>query len=530
MRYLLASALTLALALALPAQPAIEVRVQPVRRFLEVAEYTAKLVDQEDAGNQATQFVQSMIDPKKGLEGIDPDRPIGLYATVAENPVESQVVAVVPIADEEAFLGLLTGKLSLEPKKGDDGVYSVQAPGVPLPVHFRFADKSCYVTVGLPAALEKDRLIAPKTFFAAPESGLLAVRVRLDRLPPKLVKQAIAQAELKAADDAKNDPDTPEGRGQKLGRELALAAFAAAATEGKEFAVRLTADPKADDLSADLKLTAKDGTGLQKTFRGLTERKAVAGGLAVPSDPLAVLRVNARLTGKAQEQWAEQMTALLAEAVAKAKESDKQAAKLVADAVGPTLKSGVFDLGVAALAGSGKAVRVVGAAAVVDGKRIETVVKQFAPFAPEDKAKFAFDQGTAGGLTLHTVTVADPKFGQATGTDKVWLGTGEKRLAFAVEPDGKLLKATADQAPAPAPVFEARFAIARILPLLEDALPADKAKALTSEVFGATGPAAGTDALALTVAGGEALTARVSLTGKALALLVKTDKAKKAKD
>lgn len=512
-----------------PPAPAVEVRVQSVNQFLDRAEYLAKLVDQEDAGDQATQFVRSLIDAKTGLEGIDPARPMGIYATVAANPVESRVVAVLPIADQEAFLGLLTGKLSLEPKKGDDGVYNLQVPGVQLPVCFRFADKSCYVTAGLPTALATERLIAPTAFFAAPEDALLAVKVRLDRLPPELVKQAIAQAELRNADQAKTDPDTPEGRGQKFGRELFLSAFAAAAAEGQEFSFRVTVDPKADDLSADLKLTAKSGTGLAETFQGLTGRKAAAGGLPVPADPLAVLRVNGRLTGTAQEQWAGQMDAVMAEAVAKAKESDKQAAKLVRDALAPTIKSGVFDFGLAVLADAGKAVRVVGSAAVVEGKRIEAVAKQFAPFAPEEKAKFAFDRGTAGGLTLHTVTIGDPAFRKPFGTDTIWLGTGDSRLVVGVEPDGKLVRAAADLAQAPAPLFEARVAVARILPLLDDALLADKGSALAAEVFGAAGPA-GKDALAVTVTGGGALTARVSLAGKALALLVKTDKAKKAKD
>ena len=112
------------------------------------------------------------------------------------------------------------------------------------------------------------------------------------------------------------------------------------------------------------------------------------------------------------------------------------------DAVKPTLKSGELDAGLVVTADDGK-LGLVAALGVVEGAGIEKTVKQFAPFAPEDKAKFEFDVKKAAGLTLHNVAVPSPELKAAFGTETVWFGTGDKLLAVSIEPDGKALEAAA---------------------------------------------------------------------------------------
>ena len=538
MRRLLAVAL-LATLVAPPASaqpapaPAVEVRLRGVSDLLDRLEYLAKLVDQEDAGNQLAQTVQSFADAKKGIEGIDPARPIGLYATVAPNPLESQVVVLLPIADEKAFLELLTGKLSLDPKKQDGGVYQLQVPNVPLPLFFAFADKTCYVTVGSAAALEAKTRIAPKAFFAADDGGVLSVNVRLDRLPADIKKTALGQIELKLADakDKKEPNETPAQTALKGWlTDRASEAVAAVFADGREFSVRLTADPKGDDLALEVGLSANPGSALAKTFAGLGTSSRTTTTAVPTAGSLATFGITGAFGPKSKASLGPVVDALLAEAVANAKEGERPMVKMVLAALAPTLKSGLIDLNLA-VTGAGKPdrFRVLAAAAVADGAGIEKTAKQIAPFVPEEAVKFAFDQGSAGGLTLHKLTTSDPKFNEAFDTDSVWLATGDSKLVVGFEPAAVGVKAAATADPKPAPLMAGTLSVARLMEAAKDGLPAETGKKLVTQVFGDAGPA-GKDTVSMRLEGGESLKLRLIAKGKALQLAVLTDKERKKKD
>ena len=533
MRFLLASVLTLTLTLTLSAQPTVEVRLRGVSDLLDRFEYLARLVDQEDAGNQLAQMVQGFADAKTGIEGIDPARPVALYATVAANPLESLAVVVLPVADEKAFLGLLTGKLSLDPKKGADGAYTLSVPNVPLPLYFRFANKSCYVTVGTPAAVEPGKLIAPRTLFAADDGGVLTVRVRLDRIPADLKKTALGQVELQLA-DAKGKKDAGETPGQSALKGWVLDRFAEAAaavlTDGREVTVRLTADPKGDDLALDVGLTAAPNSPLAKTIAGLSGSGRTTRAAVPPAgETLATVGVTGSLGQKAKASLGPVVDTLLAELVANAKDADKVGAKLVLDALAPTLKAGLVDVNLFVGGGDPGKLTVVAAAAVAGGKKIEETAKQLAPFVPAEAVKFAFDQGSAGGLTLHKLTVADPKYAAATGTDAAWLATGADKLVVGLEPAGAEVKAAAAADPRPAPLLAGTLHLGRLFGLGSDDLAPAAAKKLVAQVFGDAGPA-GRDTVTVRLDGGEALTLRLAAKGKALQLAVLADKERKKKD
>ena len=537
MRFLSAVGLTLSLAFALPAQappaPTVEVRLRGVTDLLDRFEYLAKLVDQEDAGQQLTQTIQSFADVKTGLEGIDPARPLALYATVAANPLESQAVLVLPIASDAAFLGLLTGKLSLEPKKGADGVYTLAVPNVPLPVYFRFANKSCYVTVGSPLGIDPKGLVPPAKLFVAKDDGVLTVTVRLDRIPADLKKTALGQLEFQLA-DAKSKKDEGETPGSKAvkGWLLDRAAEAAAAvlTDGKEFTAKLVVDPKTDDLALDLGLTAAPDSPLAKTLAGVGSSSRMTKATLPPAgDKLATFGFTGELGPKSKASLAGVVDTLIAEAVANAKDGDKAGARLVLDALAPTLKAGVLDFNLLVGGSEAGKLTAVAALAVTEGKRIETVVKQLAPFVPAEQVKFAFDQGAAGGLALHKLTVAEPKFAAATGSDAAWLATGDGKLVVGLEPAGAGVKAAAVADPRPAPLLAGTLNLGRLFTVGSDDLSPAAAKKLVAQVFGDAGPA-GRDTVTVRVDGGDALRVRLASKGKALQLAVLADKERKKKD
>jgi hypothetical protein len=96
---------------------------------------------------------------KKGLEGFDTKRPIGLYAGVTKDVSDSPVIVLVPVVDEATVLAFMKDKANLKWKKDGD-VYEVAVPQVPQPIFFKFADGYLHATIGNKANL--DRALARK--------------------------------------------------------------------------------------------------------------------------------------------------------------------------------------------------------------------------------------------------------------------------------------------------------------------------------------------------------------------------------
>ena len=513
------------------AGPALEVRVRSVNDLLDKAEYLGDIVNQAETAKQGAVFVRGLADAKKGLEGIDIARPIGLYGSLTPNVVDSPVVLMIPVADEKAVLDLLTVRLGLDPKKADDGSYELRVPNVPVPLFFRFAHNNVYVTVQSAKAIEPARLVEPKTFFAGIDESIVSVRTHLDRVPEDVKKTVLGQFELKVS-DAKERTEPNETPAQKKLRVWALdrlmASVQSVLADGKDFTLRLMIDPKSDDLTAEATFSAVSGSELAKVLHDLGGQKTKAAALADAKSPVAAAGVRFSLPEAARKDLAPVIDALIAEHLEKAKESDKQAAKIALDAVRPTLKSGELDFGLVLTDESSK-LGLVAALGVVEGAGIEKTVKQFAPFAPEDKAKFEFDVKKAGGLALHKVAIPNPELKASFGTETVWLGTSDKLLAFSIEPEGSALAAAAspglaEEATVRGPLT-AEVSVARVMAAVEKQLPAEKLKQLTAEAF--PDGAVGKDTATLTVEGGDALKVRFNLKGKAVKLAVLADQEKK---
>jgi hypothetical protein len=512
------------------AGPALEVRVRSVGDLLDKAEYLGDLVNQAETAKQGVAFVRGLADVKTGIEGIDTDRPFGLYGSLTPNVVDSPVVLMVPVADEKSVLNLLTVRLGLDPKKADDGSFEVKVPNVPVPVFLRFAHDTLYVTAQSAKGIEPKRLIEPKAFFAGMDESIVSVRLHLDRLPDDVKKTVIGQFELKVS-DAKERTEPNETPAQKKLRVWALdrlmASVQSVLADGKDLSVRLLIDPTSDDLTVEASFSAESGSELAKVFRGLAGQAAKAATLARARSAVAAAGVRYSLPEPARKELAPVIDALIAEHLEKAKGSDRQAAKLALDAVAPTLKSGELDFGLVVNAEDGK-LGLLAALGVAEGAGIEKTVKQFAPFAPEDKAKFEFDVKKANGLALHKAAVSSPELKEAFGTDTVWLGTGDKLLALSIEPDGKALEAAASRLAEGGTVrgpLAVEVSVARVLAAAEKQLPAETVKRLTGEAF--PDGAVGKDTATLTVEGGDALKVRFTLKGKAVKLAVLVDQEKK---
>ena len=106
--------------------PTVMLRVQSVEKLLDNAEYIAALAGQEEIAKQFLGFVKALADDKKGIEGIDIKKPFALYANLAPEILNSEVILMIPIADKTAFIDLLKTRLALEIKE-EKGLYSTEA-------------------------------------------------------------------------------------------------------------------------------------------------------------------------------------------------------------------------------------------------------------------------------------------------------------------------------------------------------------------------------------------------------------------
>src|SRR5438477_5995850 len=122
-------------------------------------------------------MLKNRIGPN-GLEGIDAKKPIGLYGSVKAKVDKSEVVLLLPIADEKAFLTVLDD-LDIKAKKSADGVYTAEVENVRFPVLFRFANGYLYGTVKThdksASLLDREKLPLPATVLAGGAGELIAL-------------------------------------------------------------------------------------------------------------------------------------------------------------------------------------------------------------------------------------------------------------------------------------------------------------------------------------------------------------------
>ena len=508
------------------ARPTVEVRLRSVNDLVDKFEYVAPLVGQENAVEQVREFIKMLSTDGKGIEGVDPKQPSGAYATVAKDIGNSPVVVMIPIADETQFLKALKTRLDITPEKSDDGTRKINVPNIDE-LHLRFANGYLYVARKA-SELDPKQLIKPKDFFANDDGSVASAVVHLDRIPADLKTFVTGQLELNLNEERKKNADTENATEKKLKNlvlDTVLTAVKGLADDGKELTVRLFVDPKGDDISGEFTLTAKNGSPAAKYFASLGGKKSLSAGIVGTAAPKPAARGSMKLavTEGMKKEYAAAIDAMLADAVKNAPEGQEELIKQLVAVVSPTLKAGTLDAAGALVGPDAKGrYQVVGALAVKDGKEIEKFVKKtiedYGQFI-EGAVKFKFDVETVGDFNLHRVDLqdVDEKFEKLFGTKTIWLAISDTHIAFSIEPNGITLRKGLKAKAVAAPVMAGEVALAQLIPLIQPDVKPDELKAMLKDTFG-NGPATGKDTIAFTVAGGDKLTVKFKMKGKALRL------------
>ena len=517
--------------ISLAGEPTLEIKVQSVNQLLANAEYIGGLFDQEEAAKQFKGFIEQYGKPENGAEGfygLDISKPAGLYAFVEEDIQESRIMLLVPVTDKEAVLKAMKELGKLDPKVEEGGYYSVEVPNFPVPVYFRFSDGYLHATLQSRANIMPKMLLKPAQFFSVKQTSIASMVLRLDEVPVDVRETMFGQFEFGYTDSMsqKYEADSLEAKVVGFLNSQLLSGLKQVLMEGKNLEATFNIKPSADQLSLDVTFDATPESELQKTILSWQNRSSVAGRLSVPENPLLLEQGNFAFSKESKKECSNLVDQVIEKVLADEEDGGKRVvAQLALDSLKPTLKSGVLDFGVVGYQ-EGAGLNGVLVLKVAKGSEIAKTVQTFSAFVEKKDAEFKFKIEEINGITIHKVTIKEPKFAAATHTKSVWLGTSDDLLLVSIEETGDAIRKAAKGDVASAPIAKSVLSVARLMSSGPGIDPEGEFKRARLATYGETG-AQGEDTVAFSAHGGEKLTLNLTLKGKLLRFFYEVEQQKK---
>jgi hypothetical protein len=511
-------------------KPTLIVRVASIERLVNDARHLAELAGREEQAKQAEGFLKSMIN-EKGLQGIDTKRPTGAYGKLGRTVEDSEVVVLLPIADEKTFLDLLQS-FGIKPEKGKDDVYSFTTPKlVALPVYFRFANSYVYATIHNQAAIAKDRLLTPDKVLPAAGVGTMSLSLNLDQVPDGMKDLAIGESARFLAGLKEHGP--PRETEDEKAIRVALLDEAAGDVktllqEGGELSLFLDLDRKAEELSLSARLTAKSGTKLAENLAELGRVKSLTAAV-LGGDSAARFLVHVSLPERLRKALDPVVDDTFKKAVENERDPTKREhARKLLNALAPTLKAGELDQAFD-LRGPSKdgLYGMIAALKVKDGLALEKTLKGLVKDLPaEARDRIKIDADKVGTVNVHRLEVADQldkEAKQLFGANPVYLAFRDDAVFVTAGDQGQsLLKEALAREPRVAKLVDVEMSMARLVPLMAQDNPA--APKAAKEAFGTD---KGGDRIRLTLEGGDALKLRLGVKAPLVKFFAQIEEAKK---
>lgn len=531
---LLVTLLAAAPAAAGPPKPFVVAQARPVGRLVaDLKELARAAAAPKDADAAVAAVVKGLEEAfgEKGFEGIDLDRPLGLYATVREPFADSSLVLVVPVGGEKEFLDLIDragGRA--RPVEGKKGLFTLDLPAdvFEKQSYLRVAGGWAYLGFNADEVADPANLVPTAELFDPKEAAQFAARVYPNRFPAKLLKTALDEiadgvGQLKQLLPV-NEPhvtraiDAVFDGGLKLFRRTAEGLHA----DAKEVAVRFAFDPLTADAAAELVVTPKPGTPLAKDVAARPATANRFAGLVPPDAAAAVVGQSPAFSPEVRAIADAFLEMQAVESVNEVPESAKKAVGELYKAVGRALKAGNEDFAFA-LAGPNKdgLFTLVAGLPLDDPAAVEKELRAVVKGMGFLKL-IAFDVDRANGVSIHRATVPlldQPELARVFGK-VVPLGFALTPAAgyVAFGPDAMdRVKAAVAAKPGPAPAAGVSGNPARLAKLAAAATDDPTGKRLAA-VLGAEDKLL--DGLTLTLSGGAALRVRLAANVKRLPRLL----------
>ncbi len=487
--------------------PTLVVRLAALDDLSADAEYLASFTEYENLVTQALGTAKSAIG------GIDTKKPLGLYARLADNPLASPVVVLIPISDEAKFRKALEDR-SLNPTKDKDDVYSFRVESLQAQGYFRFANGYCYLTALSTEGIAKDKLLAPAQVLG-PAGGLASISLRLDQIPDNLKQQALGPINLeitKAVDEAKTEAE--KAFAKAAGEEMKKL-VSEVVTNGEELNLKLAVDRKANKLTSELSLSSKADTKLSGLISKLGKAESLFGSFGGKDSAVLVL-LNLGLPQDVLKSFSALIDQSVSEQLKKETDPKRKAlTEKVFKALEPTLKSGELDAAFDLRHPSGaKNYTMVLGGKVKDGaafdKNLRDVVKDL---PADDQKRIKLDAETAGGVKIHMVDTKDldPKGREAFGDGPAYFAVrGDAAVAVMGENALSVIKEVLGSKPQTSPQVRVSVGLTALAPgLAVD--PQYKKEAVEKAAKEAFDKAKDADKVTLVVEGGQTLKVRFEM-------------------
>ena len=505
--------------------PGVVFRMQPINRLVENAFFLAETVGMKERAKMIEDYLKGLTTPK-GIEGIDPEKPIGLYGNIGPNLIDSEVVGLIPIADEKTFLEMLEVR-ELKAKKGENGIYVMNIPNSPFPMFFKFKDGYMCATIRDEKGIDDKKLLSPKELLSVEKTGVMSISLNLSGLPEDLIKNIVPQIELQIAEakQKKIPGETPAV--QKLRNdvsEMLLQFIVQVFTQGDDLTMKVDMDRKAGDIGLGVSFKGKNGSELAKTIAGMGAGKSMGAGM-ISKDSVLHMNMNSVIPATARKDFIK----VFQEGINKSIEDEKDAGKKgimekMAKALAPTLELGTMDAVMEVRKTSNGKFAFLTAMKIAEGKKIEEVIKLLYKDLPDsEKKKLSLDFAKAGDTNVHKVDIlvqpADVKnFGSEPGylaisNDVILFAGGEKSLPLVNEALSSSAK--------PSPIFEFEIAFNKAAGLLTKEF-ADAVE-VAEKIFKEN---PNSDKLKLTLEGGKELSLKMSMKSTVLTFFKAADGSK----
>jgi hypothetical protein len=510
--------------------PAVVVRVRSLDAVLQNAKLLVNLTGEEAAAQQIQGLLKAKVGAK-GIEGVDPTRPLGAYIRFGKEIEDVSGAILIPIADEKAFVDLLE-RLGLAATKGKNGVYTVQT-GKAFDLYFRFVNKYAYVTAINPDNLLDKNLLDPARVLTGKDDSILSALIRLEQLPEgaKLLAQVQLEQELQNVQEKGPKDESP---GSKAFRLALLREFskigAGILKEGAEMRLEVGVDAVAKDFAFRFALTGQPGSALAQSFQDLGKGQSPFAGLIKKEDIAFLGAVNATLPEALNKAFAKVIDEAMEKAQAELRDEEKKKqAEQLYQALAPSLRGGQFDGFLALLGPTAKHYTLLAAVRLREGdklgKTVHDLIAQAVKTLPaQEQAKIQLDADSVGAIKIHKFelpakSAADKQFQQLLGSQDLYVAFRADAVFFAL---GKtalpaLKEALAKREEAAVPVFLFNFDVARMVPFLAKT-PAQRE--LAEKIFQ---PGQESN-LRIVVNGGAALSFRLQMKLDALGFLAKMSK------
>ncbi len=407
-----------------------------------------KLADNADMAKGMEMMLQ-MMTQGKGLDGLDKKRPWGAVVESAEGfPVHG----FVPVTDLKKLLDVLKG-MGVESKETEGGVYEANVQGRPLYVK----QQGDWAFIGMsPEVLATIPDDPTKALGGLSDKYDLAVRASIQSIPAPLRQMATAQLQMGAQAGMERLPDETDEQYAirtklaKQGIEQAINAI----NDLDTVLLGFTIDNKEEKAFLDIEVTAVEGSKTAADMAAAEETKTNVAGFFIPE-----AAATGNWAGKMSESDITQAKSSIAQVRQKAlaelanqglsqEETDlaKQLLGDILDVVDKTVESGKVD-GAAALLLDPDAMTLLVGGHLVEGAKLEKVLKQLAELATQDNADLAplvkLDAEKHQGVNLHTLSIPIPE--ETEDRDKVVRLVGEKLdVVIGVSEDGLYLAAGRD--------------------------------------------------------------------------------------